>query len=161
MAEAPAAAGCGRLLGVKPASRKRPFVNPDSAHLGPRREAGGASIIPPDATAPLDTPRRRARTVAGGATGREALDPVRGRAALQAIPKPESQIPDPDPPDFWRLQRKDIQYSGVALLLEFRCIDKLVLGRCDRSRRDRQILFAVDLERHRRRAEARAGIDLP
>jgi hypothetical protein len=50
MAEAMAAARHGRLLGVKlPAAS--PFVNPDSAHHGPRREAGGASIIPPDATA--------------------------------------------------------------------------------------------------------------
>jgi hypothetical protein len=71
------------------------FVNPDSAHRGPRREAGRASIIPPDVTgsaaikglprsvrrfhagggvAPLDVPCRRAATDAGGALGREALD---------------------------------------------------------------------------------------
>jgi hypothetical protein len=63
--------GTAALLGVNlPAAS--PFVNPDSAHRGPRREAGGASIIPPDATAPLDAPCRRARTDDGGAIGSEA-----------------------------------------------------------------------------------------
>jgi hypothetical protein len=93
MTAATAAARHGRLLGVNlPAAS--PFVNPDSAHHGPRYEAGGASIIPPDATAcaaikgpppsvrrfmpaRCRAPRRAvppARTDAGGALGREALD---------------------------------------------------------------------------------------
>ena len=81
----PAAARHGRLPRVNlPAAS--PFVNPDSAHHGPRREAGGASIIPPDAnsfrrdqgaTTAASSLRRAvplARTEAGGAIGREALD---------------------------------------------------------------------------------------
>jgi hypothetical protein len=44
----PAAARNDRLPRVNLPARIA-FVNPDSAHHGPRREAGGASIIPPDA----------------------------------------------------------------------------------------------------------------
>jgi hypothetical protein len=63
MAEATAAGRGVRLQAVNlPAASA--FVNPDSAHHGPGREAGGASIIPPDATASTaikrPPPRRRA-----------------------------------------------------------------------------------------------------
>src|SRR6202521_5347142 len=59
------------------------------------------------------------------------------------------------------LQCEDIQHGRVALLLEFRRVDELGLGGSTWPRRDRQILLAVDLEGHRRRAKARADIDLP
>jgi hypothetical protein len=145
-------------------------VKPDEPGETLHREPLDTADVPCPSTCraaapgPMPVAQSVAMRRAGMARWPEAPGPARnpgGRAALQAIPNPEPQIPDPEIPDFWRLQRKDIQHSGVALLLEFRCIDELVLGRRARSRRDRQILLAVDLERHRRRAEARAGIDLP
>jgi hypothetical protein len=107
IAEMPAAARHGRLLAVNlPAAS--PFVNPDSAHHGPRRASGGASIIPPDATAsaairgparrsaasrsmrrraaPLDVSRRSARTDAGGAIGREAVDAATAASNIMTDP---------------------------------------------------------------------------
>src|SRR5262245_2942336 len=53
------------------------------------------------------------------------------------------------------------QHGLVALLLELG--DELVLAARDRAqpRQDRDVLLAVDLERHRRRVEAGADVDLP
>src|SRR5258708_13035195 len=58
-------------------------------------------------------------------------------------------------------QAEDIQHGRVALLLEFRRKDKLALGRWARSRCDRDVLFAVDLECHWRCCKAGPNIDLP
>jgi len=90
----PAAARHGRLPGVNlPAASA--FVNPDSAHHGPRREAGGHQSFPlmqqrPSMGGPrqdrcrwrdrqrgpgreaLDAPCRCPRTDAGGTLGRDA-----------------------------------------------------------------------------------------
>src|SRR5215467_9169828 len=58
-------------------------------------------------------------------------------------------------------QREDIKYSRIADLLQLRRIDELRPRRRAQARRDGEILLAVDLERHRRRAEAGADVDLP
>src|SRR5262249_39717058 len=55
----------------------------------------------------------------------------------------------------------DIQHRCVALLLEFRREDKLALGRRARSRGDRDILLAVELECHWWRGKAGPDIDPP
>jgi hypothetical protein len=60
----------------------------DSAHHGPRCEAGGASIIPPDATAPLDAPCRRASIKPGDRSGgpRRAVPPRQNRCRWCGAP---------------------------------------------------------------------------
>jgi len=69
MAEAPAAARHGRLLGVILSSAS-PFVNPNSAHHGPRREPLDAADVPRPSTCRAAAPG----PIAGGAIGREAVD---------------------------------------------------------------------------------------
>src|ERR1700674_1863102 len=54
-----------------------------------------------------------------------------------------------------------MQHECVALLPELRRIDEPPSGSRARSREDRDILLAVDLERHRRRGKTGADIDLP
>ncbi len=58
-------------------------------------------------------------------------------------------------------QREHVQHRHVALVLELRRVDQMALRIAARPGRDRQILLAVDLERHRRRREGGADIDLP
>src|SRR5712671_3938359 len=58
-------------------------------------------------------------------------------------------------------QREHMQHDCIALLSEFRCIDKPRSGCRARSRDDRDILLAIDFERHRRRGKARTDVDLP
>src|SRR3984893_339043 len=53
------------------------------------------------------------------------------------------------------------KHGRVAHLLELRRVDEPGLGSRARSRCDRHILLAVDLEAHRRRGNARADIELP
>jgi len=76
IAEMPAAARHGRLPRVNLPARIA-FVNPDSLHHGPRREAGGASIIPPDANS-----FRRDQGAATAASSLPARSPMVG--VLQA-----------------------------------------------------------------------------
>src|SRR5260370_32018393 len=59
------------------------------------------------------------------------------------------------------LQPKHIKHRSVALFLEFRRVDQGALAQRARSRGDRHILLAVDLEAHGRRREAGADIHLP
>src|SRR5882672_11525955 len=59
------------------------------------------------------------------------------------------------------LQPKHVKHSGVALFLEFRRVGQGALAQRARSRGDRDILLAVDLEAHGRRCEAGADIYLP
>src|SRR6266436_1337007 len=58
-------------------------------------------------------------------------------------------------------QREHMQHDCIALLSEFRRIDKPRSGCRARSRDDRDILLAIDFERHRRRGKARTDVDLP
>jgi hypothetical protein len=86
---ATAAARHGRLpRGNLPAAT--PFVNPHSAHHGRRREAGGASIIPPDATASAEIkrplPRRRACRRDRRGSASRASAPPRGAWCRRRVP---------------------------------------------------------------------------
>src|SRR5258708_13041443 len=58
-------------------------------------------------------------------------------------------------------QPEHVEHQRVALLLEFRRVDETRPRDRARPRDDRDILLAVDLERHRRRGKARAHVDLP
>src|SRR5215470_77040 len=60
-----------------------------------------------------------------------------------------------------RSQREDIKHSRIADLLQLRRVDELRPRRRAQARRDGEVLLAVDLERHRRRTEASADVDLP
>ena len=51
------------------------------------------------------------------------------------------------------LQSKNKQYCRLALILEFRCVDESRSAGGRRSRCDRNILLAIDLEGHRWRRE--------
>src|SRR5260370_41788979 len=53
------------------------------------------------------------------------------------------------------------QHGLVAHLPDLRRLRQLGPGRPARARQDRDVLLAVDLEAHRRRAEAGADVDLP
>src|SRR2546423_7333456 len=67
-------------------------------------------------------------------------------------------------PPAWRTrwsQPEHVQHHGVALLLELGRVDELGLGRAAWSRRNGNVLLAIDLEGHRRRRKAGADIDLP
>src|SRR5262245_66517409 len=59
------------------------------------------------------------------------------------------------------LQPEHEQYGLVALLLELGNEQMLAAGDRAQPREDRDVLLAVDLERHRRRIEAGADVDLP
>jgi hypothetical protein len=85
LAEMPAAARHGRLLGVKLPAARPPFVNPDSAYHGPRRKAGGASIIPPMQQLPLPGDHHRGVELGGEiGGGRYASSPANRRGASSA-----------------------------------------------------------------------------
>src|SRR6516164_5298614 len=58
-------------------------------------------------------------------------------------------------------QREDIKHGRIADLLQLRRVDELRSCGRAQARRDGEVLFAVDLERHRRRTEASADVDLP
>src|SRR3982074_1953340 len=78
---------------------------------------------------------------------------VRGAARLRV----RLCLPDSAP----ALQSKHEQHGLIALFLELG--NELMLAARDRAQagEDRDVLLAVDLERHRRRVEAGADIDLP
>src|SRR5215470_12495538 len=54
-----------------------------------------------------------------------------------------------------------VEHHGVALLFEFRRIDELGFCRAAWSRRNGDVLLAVDLEGHRWCRKAGADVDLP
>src|ERR1700730_7173079 len=60
-----------------------------------------------------------------------------------------------------RSQAEHKKHGRVAHLFELRRVDEPGLGSRTRSRCDRHILLAVDLEAHRRSRNARAAIVLP
>src|SRR5450631_59481 len=60
-----------------------------------------------------------------------------------------------------RSKRKNVEHGRVTLVTHLRRVFELDLGAGAQPRSDRDILFAVDLESHRRRGKARADIDLP
>src|SRR4029077_14050311 len=59
------------------------------------------------------------------------------------------------------LEREDIKHDGAALVSQFRRVDKHRSGHGTRPGDNRDVLFAVGLECHRRRREARPDIGLP
>jgi hypothetical protein len=85
IAEMPAAARHGRLPGVNLPTARGPSVNPDSAYHGPRRNAGGASIIPPMQQLPLPGDHHRGVELGGEiGGGRHASSPANRRGASSA-----------------------------------------------------------------------------
>src|SRR5262249_49163845 len=53
------------------------------------------------------------------------------------------------------------QDRRLALVTQLRRVDELGARRHARSRCNREVLLAIDLERHGRRGEARSDVDLP
>src|ERR1700751_5835476 len=60
-----------------------------------------------------------------------------------------------------RSEREDVEHRRVALVLHLGRVDELGARGIARTRRNCEILLAVDREGHGRRREAGAAIDLP
>src|SRR5262249_42155688 len=96
--------------------------------------------------------------------GSRLRDPGEG-ASPQARTRREAPSPGPSPrkrgegATLWFSQRKHVQHRRIADVLELRRIDELRPRRRAQARGNGEVLFAVDLEGHRRRAEAGSDID--
>jgi len=85
------------------------------------------------------------------------LSPQAGRGSTGAVPHARITPPSSLP----LLQPEHVKHGGVALLAEFRRVGQGALAQRARAGGNRDILLAVELERHGRCREAGADIDLP